>query len=131
MLSREFIRNNPDLVKEAVARRCDTAPIDEIVALDAEQRTLKGQSEELKAERNRISKSFGDRSKTDDERAAARQRATEIRDDIAELDRTIDEIEARLHDLELYVPNIPDPSVPLGTTEEDNVELRTWGEPRK
>lgn len=131
MLSREYIRNNADYVKHAIATRQDTAPIDEIVALDAEQRRLKVRSDELKAERNRISKSFGDRSVTTEQRDALRSQASNLRDDIGNFDRRIDELEVRLHDLELWVPNIPDPSVPIGETEEDNVVRWTWGEPRE
>jgi seryl-tRNA synthetase len=130
MLSRELIRNNPDLVKQAVALRQDTAPIDEIVALDADQRRLKGESDNLKAERNRISKTFSERSLTEAQRAELRAKATELRDRIAELDRQIDEIEEELHGLELWVPNIPDSSVPAGKSEEDNVVRWSWGEPR-
>lgn len=130
MLSRDFIRNHPDLVKQAIALRCDEAPIDEIVALDAEERALKAESEHLKAERNRISKSFGDASLTDAQRAELRARAASMRDRITALDSRVDELEARLHDLELWVPNIPDPDVPVGTSEEDNVVRWSWGEPR-
>jgi seryl-tRNA synthetase len=127
MLSREFIRNHPDLVKTAVQQRCDTAPIDEILELDASQRALKGESESLKAERNRLSKSFGDKSLSDDDRTTLRERASTLRDRVADLDRQVDEIESKLHELELWVPNIPDPSVPLGTTEDDNVERKVVG----
>jgi seryl-tRNA synthetase len=130
LLSREFIRSNPELVKRAIATRQDTAPIDEIVALDADQRRLKVESDELKAERNRISKSFGDKELTENQRAYLRQQATELRDRTGDLDRQIDELEARLHELELWVPNIPDASVPVGETEADNVVRWTWGEPR-
>jgi len=130
MLSRELIRSNPDLVKEAVRIRCDTAPIDEIVELDADQRKLKVESETLKAERNRISKSFGDKGLSEEQREELRAHAADLRDRVAELDRRTDELETRLHELELWVPNIPDPSVPLGTTEEDNVVIRSWGEHR-
>lgn len=130
MLSRDLIRSQPERVKEAIALRCDTAPVDEILELDREQRALKSESDSLKAERNRISKSFGDRSLSEGDRAALRERATRLRDQIAELDRRVDELETRLHELELWVPNIPDPDVPVGTTEEDNVERRTWGQPR-
>jgi seryl-tRNA synthetase len=129
MLSREFIRNNPDLVKRAVQQRCDSAPIDEIVDLDATQRRLKGESESLKSERNRLSKSFGDKTLSDGDRERLREHATTLRDRIADLDRQVDELETTLHDLELWVPNIPDPSVPLGTTEEDNVVCKVVGEP--
>lgn len=131
MLSREFIRNHPDVVKQAVASRQDSAPIDDIVALDAEQRLLKAESGDLKAKRNRMSKSFGDKGLTDDERASLRGEATALRDRTGELDRRIHEMEERLHVLELSVPNIPDASVPVGETEADNVVRWAWGEPRK
>jgi seryl-tRNA synthetase len=84
----------------------------------------------LKAERNRLSKSFGDKDLSEEQRSALRAQATELRDHIAEVDRRIDELEARLHELELWVPNIPDPDVPIGRTEADNVERWSWGTPR-
>ncbi len=131
MLSREFIRNNAELLKRAVAQRQDTAPVDEIVALDAEQRKLKAESESLKAEANRSSKSFGDRSLTQEDRARLKQHGATLRALISELDGRIDALEEKLRELELWVPNIPDASVPLGETEADNVVRWTWGEPRK
>lgn len=130
MLSRELIRKSPDLVRKAIWERRDTAPIDEILQLDEEQRRLKVQSDELKAERNRISRSFGDKSLTAEAREEIRGRAAGIREEIASLDARIDGLETRLHDLELWVPNIPDLSVPIGETEADNVVRWTWGEPR-
>lgn len=131
MLSREFIRAHPEEVKQAIATRRDTAPIDEIVALDIEQRNLKAESDTLKAERNRLSKSFGAPTLSDADRAELRERASALRDTVASLDAQIGDLETRLHELELWVPNIPDPSVPLGETEDDNVVRWTWGEPRK
>jgi seryl-tRNA synthetase len=131
MLSREFIRNHSDLVKKAVQERRDTAPVDEIIELDARQRTLKSEAESLKSERNRISKAFSDRATSEADRAALREKATSMRDTIAHLDREIEELETRIHTLELYVPNIPDPSVPRGTSEEDNVVVRTIGTRRQ
>lgn len=130
MLSRELIRAQPDRVKRAVAERCDEAPIDEILALDAEQRELKRQSDEFKAERNRISKSFSSSTLTQEGRDDLRRQATALRDRISSIDERIEDLETQLHDLELWVPNIPDPSVPVGATEEDNVVRWTWGEPR-
>ncbi len=130
MLSREFIRNNAELVKRAIAQRADQAPIDDLLELDTKQRALKAESERLKAERNRLSKSFGDKSLQAEDRDTLRRQAAELRDRTNELDRRIDELEVRLHELELWVPNIPDPSVPLGQTEEDNVVRWAWGQPR-
>src|ERR1700736_2228309 len=114
VLSREFIRSHPDLVKAPVLQRRDEAPIDDIVRLDFEQRRLKTRSDDLKAERNRISRSFGDKSLSPEEREDLRAQATAIRDDVAALDAEIDALENRLSELELYVPNVPDPSVPIG-----------------
>lgn len=130
MLSRELIRNDPDRVKRAAADRCDAAPVDEILQLDAEQRDLKGQSDTLKAERNRYSRAFGDSSLSEADRATLRRQATALRDEIADLDGRIEQLETRLHELELWVPNIPDDTVPRGSTEADNVVVRTWGQPR-
>jgi len=129
MLSREFIRMHPELVKRAVQVRNDVAPIDRIVELDIEQRQLKTEADQLKAERNRISKSFSARGMSDAEKQQVRERAAELRDRISGLDERIAAAEHELHDLELHVPNIPDPSVPVGSTEEDNVVRWTWGEP--
>ena len=131
MLSRELIRRNPDLVKRAVRERNDSAPIDEIVALDAQQREFKARSDQLKGERNRLSRSFGDRTLGQEERDRLRKQSRTIGDEISELDQQIADLETRLSELELYVPNIPDPSVPVGQTEEDNVVRWTWGEPRR
>lgn len=130
MLSRELIRTQTDRVKRAVAERGDTAPIDEIVSLDAEQRGLKAESDTLKGERNRISKSFSDKDSNDEQRLYLRSTATKLRDRIADIDQRIDQLEVRLHELELWVPNIPDSDVPIGQTEADNVERWSWGTPR-
>ncbi len=130
MLSRDFIRTHPEEVKKAVSERCDQAPIDQILALDAEQRQLKVEGDELKAERNRLSKAFSDKSLTGEQRDELRVRATGLRDRISEIDARISELETQLHDLELWVPNIPAPDVPVGTSEEDNVVRWKWGTPR-
>ncbi|GAC1319658.1 MAG: serine--tRNA ligase [Chloroflexota bacterium] len=130
MLSREFIRSHPDAVKRAVQIRRDEAPIDEIVSLDAEQRRLKAEGDELKAERNRISKSFSDKNIGAQQRDELRSEASRLRDRIGEIDERIAALETQIHDLELWVPNIPDASVPLGTTEDDNVVRWVVGSPR-
>lgn len=130
MLSREFIRTHPEAVKKAVHERHDTAPIDEILTLDAEQRSLKSESEQLKSERNRLSKSFSSKELSQHQRDELRAESRAVGSRIGDLDARIDELEQRLHDLELWVPNIPAPDVPVGATEADNVERWTWGRPR-
>jgi seryl-tRNA synthetase len=126
MLSLQTIRQEPDRVREALASRHKSAPLDEILALDAERRNLLRESEALKARRNEVSKEIG-RMKEKPPALLAKMRA--VGDRIKELDGRLATIEPELNSLLLRVPNLPDPSVPPGAGEEDNVEVRRWGEP--
>jgi seryl-tRNA synthetase len=130
MLDIKLIREQPDLVKAGIARRGeDPAIVDQILALDARRRELLGEVEALKATRNAVSKEIG---KMKD--AAAREaRIAEMRgvgDRIAALDREVAEVEAEFDYQMLIVPNLPRPEVPDGTSEHDNVVVRTEGQPR-
>ena len=129
MLSLQFIRENPDVVREAVARRHMTAPIDDILQLDGQRRRVLLEVEGLKAERNQAGKRIG---ATRD--AGERQRLIDemrgVSERIDALEKDLRQTEERLHALLLEVPNIPRPDVPLGEGEEDNVVLRQWGEPQ-
>lgn len=126
MLSLKFIRENPDLVREAVAKRRDSAPLDEILALDERRRSLLVDVESLKAHRNQMSQQIA-RMKEKPPELIAEMR--QLSDRIKELDAEVDTVEAELERLVLYVPNIPHPSVPVGEDESDNVVVRTWGTP--
>jgi seryl-tRNA synthetase len=129
MLSLQFIRENPDVVREAVARRHTTAPIDDILRLDGQRRRVLLEVEGLKAERNQAGKRIG---ATRD--AGERQRLIDemrgVSERIDALEKDLRQTEERLNSLLLEVPNIPRPDVPLGEGEEDNVVLRQWGEPQ-
>jgi seryl-tRNA synthetase len=129
MLSLQFIRENPDVVREAVAHRHMTAPIDDILQLDGLRRRLLIEVEGLKAERNQAGKRIG---ATKD--AGERQRLIDemrgVSERIDALEKDLRQTEERLNALLLEVPNIPRPDVPLGEGEEDNVVLRQWGKPR-
>jgi seryl-tRNA synthetase len=129
MLSLQFIRENPDVVREAVARRHMTAPIDDILQLDGQRRRALLEVEGLKAERNQAGKRIG---ATRD--AGERQRLIDemrgVSERIDALEKDLRHTEERLNSLLLEVPNIPRPDVPLGEGEEDNVVLRQWGEPQ-
>src|SRR5262245_52958309 len=126
MLSLQTIRQEPERVREALALRRKSAPLDEILALDAERRNLLRETEALKARRNEVSKEIG-RMKEKPPALLAEMRA--VGDRIKELDGRLATIEPELNFLLLQVPNLPDPSVPPGAGEEDNVEVRRWGEP--
>ena len=130
MLDLRLIREKPDEVKAAVAKLNATAPIDEIIALDARRRTMLTEVEALKAERNEGSKAV---SRATD--AAERQRLIDhlraLGDRIDELDEQVRQVDAELRDLMLQVPNLPLPDVPVGPDESGNVVVRQCGEARQ
>lgn len=121
MLDLKYIRENADAVRTAVAGRKDSAPLDEILALDSERRDKLA----LLEEKRRIRKELARTAQAD---GAGEGRA--LRDQIKELEDRLREIDERLGECLLQVPNIPQPSVPRGTSEEDNVITRHWGEPK-
>lgn len=131
MLDINLIRDQPDVVRKAlIDRQMDASPVDAILRLDEKRRTLLGQAEALKAERNKVSKEIGQMKD-----AAARQSKIEamraVGDQIAELDQQIEGVESELIALTSTLPNIPDPRTPIGKDDSENVILKTVGEPRK
>ncbi len=120
MLDLRFIRENADAVREAVANRNDSAPIDDIVQLDAERRRKVQELEDLRRSRKDLAR----------DRQASAEKGRELRSQIHDFEKTVRDIEQKLNDLLLQVPNIPDPSVPVGKDEEDNIMVRQWGEPK-
>ncbi len=137
MLSIQFIRQNPEVVRAAMEKRHDSAPLDEILALDEQHRKLLFEVESLRSQRKQGSKEYG-RLKTgtaDTTEGTTSEGATEelanIREQIKLAEAEVQPIEERLHDLLLRVPNIPDSSVPIGKDASDNIVVRSWGEPRQ
>ena len=121
MLDLKFIRENPELVKKAIENRHDSAPIDEILRLDIERRQGIIKLDNLRQERKSVSK--------DREQAPERGRA--LRVEIQTLEETAKKLDERLSELLLQVPNIPQADVPIGKDDNENVTIRTWGEPKK
>ena len=128
MLDIKFIRENPDFVKEALAKRhTDSAVIDDIVQLDEERRSLILDVENKKAERNAVSKEIG-RMKDKEEREAKISAMRLLGDEISALDEKLKTVEYNLLQQVSGIPNIPDPDVPVGVDDKDNVVVRTVGE---
>ena len=121
MLDLKFIRQNIDLVREAVARRQDTAPLDEILQLDSVRRQKILELEDLRHARKEAARER--KTVSADEGRGLRAGIKALEDEVRSLDR---QLEALL----LQVPNIPQPSVPEGKDENDNIVVRSWGEPR-
>ena len=135
MLDIKLIRSNPDFVKERLSTRdkAYSKMIDEILAADEERRGLIRELEDLKAEKNRISKQIGIlfREGKKEEAEKAKEEVHAKNKKIDQLEKELKDVEKRFNYLLLSVPNIPHSSVPVGEDEEENVEIRRWGEPRK
>ena len=123
MLDLKFIRENIELVRQAIEKRQDTAPLDEILHLDSEcrQRILKLES--LRHERKEAARER----KTDQETV---EEGRDLRAMIRGLEEEARNLDKQLEELLLQVPNIPHPTVPAGKDESDNVVVRSWGEPK-
>lgn len=150
MLSIQFIRQNQQLVREALAKRQDSTALDEVLALDEQRRKLIAEAESLRAHHKKESKKFGARKAeaaaevsaeasaegapeagAGNGAAAAAQDLGKIRERVKAIETESAAIEDRLQDRLLRIPNMPDASVPVGQPPEDNVLARTWGEPRR
>jgi len=128
MLDINLIREKPDVVRTALKnRQMDSSPVDDILRLDEKRRVLLTEVEQLKAERNVVSKEIS-KMKDAAEREKKIAAMREVGDKIAALDKEVTDVEAELTSLTSALPNIPDEPTPLGVSEDDNVVLRTEGQ---
>jgi len=124
MLALSFIRENPELVRQGALRKGEPAPIDEILDLDQRHRRLLGEEEEARGEMNTRAASL-----PRDQVESARADLASLKGRIQQLGEQRRALQEQLEQLLLLVPNLPHESVPDGTSDEDNVVVRTWGEP--
>ena len=129
MLDINLIRDNPDMVKAAMADLNAEAPIDEILTLDAQRRDILTEVEALRAERNAVSKEIG-RTRDNESRQAEISRMQTVGKRISEVEQQLKATEGSLYEAMLQVPNLPAPAVPVGPGESHNVIVRQEGEPR-
>ena len=145
MLDIKFLRENPELVKENIRKKFQDQKlplVDEAVKLDAEKRAAQQEVEQLKAARNKLSKAngplFGQLKKCEDEAKKAELQAQIDANNAAvkadderreELDKLQTELEGKLRSVMYQIPNIIDPSVPIGKDDSENVEVQRFGEP--
>jgi seryl-tRNA synthetase len=131
MLSRQFVREHPEAVREALEHRgmADEVDLDAVLDIDAEWRDLKARGDELRHERNEISERIGDLKRESDDEAAeeAIERSSELKAEIESVEERADDLEERLLAALLEIPNVPQDAVPVGEDESDNVELRREG----
>ncbi len=130
MLDMNLIREQPDLVREAIRKRHDDESLlDQVLDLDKQRRALLQQVEALRAERNRVSKEIS-RMKDPAEREAKIAAMRDLKARLDSLEQQLRQVESDLHEVLIRIPNIPHESVPEGVDERDNVIVRTWGEPK-
>ncbi|UCE23247.1 MAG: serine--tRNA ligase [Candidatus Zixiibacteriota bacterium] len=128
MLDLKFIRENPQVVKDGLKRKYDKADVDQILSLDDSRREIIRKVEQLKAERNKVSADIAKAKKSgksaDDAIAAMRQ----VGEEISKLDNDLRDIEQQIHDVLVWIPNLPHESVPVGEDESAAEVVREWGE---
>lgn len=128
MLDLKVVREDPEGVRRALLRRGTAPPIDELLETDARRRATQAKLDELRAEQKKAGKDVA--ALDGDAKQELLGRLKTLSDDIAGLEREQSSAAAELSRLLLAIPNIPHESVPEGTSDEENVELRRWGTPR-
>ncbi|QTL96503.1 serine--tRNA ligase [Iocasia frigidifontis] len=130
MLDLRFVRENTEVVAEALKKRGKDISLDEFIKLDEERREILYEAEQLKHKRNTVSAQIGELKRAGEEASEIISEMKEVSNKIKDYDERLNEIEDSLSSILLGIPNIPHESVPFGKDEDDNVEVRKWGEPR-
>ena len=134
MIDIRFLRENPDTVKENIRKKFQDSKlslVDEVISLDAENRKAKQEADDLRANRNKISKeigvlmSQGKKQEAEEKKAEVAAGAKRL----LELEEKEKELEEKITGIMMVIPNIIDPSVPIGKDDTENVEIRKYGEP--
>ena len=132
MLNIKLIRENPELVSEALKKRGeDTSSLNKILDIENRRRDLLKDVEEMRQKRNTVSQQIGRLKKEGQDASSVMDEAKKISDDMSSSEESLRDLETQVRDILLLIPNIPDASVPVGTDETENVEERVWGEIRQ
>ena len=134
MLDLKFVRENPEIVKENIKNKFQDSKlplVDEVVELDKENRDAKQKADTLRGERNKISKEIGGlmAKGRKEEAEELKKRVVENQKELAELEKKETELEEKILKIMMTIPNIIDPSVPIGRDDSENVEVERFGEP--
>lgn len=132
MLDIKLLRNDMDRIIEIMKVRGENVgDISKVVELDKERRQLMYETEQLKAKQNEASKKIPMMKKEGKDVSKVFAEMKEISDKTKEIDEKLRSVDTEIQNIMMTIPNIPHPSVPIGDTDEDNVEIRKWGEPTK
>lgn len=127
----KFVRENPELVMDAMRKRNANVNLDEFLELEKKRRELTLQVEALKSQRNAASQEIGKMKKAGENADAQMAEVRALGDKIAEDDKELKDIEARLKEILMTIPNMPAADTPVGSSDADNPVVRTWREPAK
>ena len=134
MLDLKFVRENPDIVKQNIKNKFQDSKlplVDEVISLDAENRATKAEADTLRANRNKLSKQIGalmGQGKKE-EAEEVKRKVGEDAKRLAELEEKEGDLEEKIKKIMMVIPNIIDPSVPIGKDDNENVEVQKYGEP--
>lgn len=131
MLDMKFVRENPELVMDAMRKRNANVNLDEFLELEKKRRELTLQVEALKSQRNAASQEIGKMKKAGENAGAQMAEVRALGDKIAEDDKELKDIEVRLKEILMTIPNMPAADTPVGSSDADNPVVRTWREPAK
>ncbi|MBP1578492.1 MAG: serine--tRNA ligase [Oscillospiraceae bacterium] len=134
MIDIKFLRENPDVVKENIKKKFQDSKlplVDEVIELDAQLRKAQQRGDSLRADRNRISKEIGGLMAKGQKEEAEKVKAQvkEFSDELAALEKQEEELSEKVKKIMMTIPNIIDPSVPIGKDDSENVEITRYGEP--
>jgi seryl-tRNA synthetase len=129
MLSRQFVRENPDEIRRALDTKGVEFDLDRLLDVDEEWRTLKAEGDDLRRQRNEISSEIGElkRDGKDEAADAAIERSAELKSEIEAIEARAESLESELESALLELPNVPHPEAPVGEDEADNIERERWG----
>lgn len=134
MIDIKFLRENPEAVKQNIRNKFQDSKlelVDKVIELDAESREVKAQADELRANRNKISKQIGAlmAQGKKEEGMALKEEVTRQAEQLAELEKKEEDLSAKVTEIMMVIPQMIDPSVPIGKDDSQNVEIERFGEP--
>ena len=134
MIDIKFLRENPDVVKQNIKNKCQDSKlplVDEVIELDAQARATQQEADDLRANRNKLSKQIGAlmAQGKKEEAEEIKKQVTEQAERLSELQENETELQAKVKEIMMVIPNIIDPSVPIGKDDSENVEIERFGEP--
>ncbi len=134
MIDIKFLRENPDVVKQNIKNKFQDSKlplVDEVIDLDAQARATQQEADDLRANRNKLSKQIGSlmAQGKKEEAEEVKKQVTEQAERLSELQEKETELQAKVKEIMMVIPNIIDPSVPIGKDDSENVEIERFGEP--